>query len=73
MDKLVQSVKGPYLCAEYITIGDLVMWSHFWKLIHNEESELPRESLKDIICRYPRIHNWAFRMQQDMADIYPKL
>lgn len=36
---LLQNLKKKrsiYLCADYITLADLVTWNHFWKICFNE-------------------------------------
>ena len=51
LDKLENKLKEgvAYLCCDKITVGDLVMFSHFWKIIYNPKAATPKEQIKEVI------------------------
>ena len=62
MEKLEILIKDgqAYLCSDKITIADLVMFSHFWKLIYNKEAETPKDEFLSIAVKYPKVNGWLY-------------
>jgi glutathione S-transferase len=67
--------KSCYLVTECLSVADIVMFSHFWKLSMNpccEDTEFA-EKIKACCCKYPEIDAWLKQMCQDLCDVIPKL
>jgi len=64
LDKLENKIKdgSPYLCSNSITLADLVMFSHFWKIIFNPKAETPIDQIKEVVNKYPKVTIWMEKM-----------
>ena len=58
-----------------MSVADIVMFSHFWKLCMNPACEEPEfgEKIKAVCCKYPEIDAWLKQMSEDLSSIFPKL
>ena len=59
--------KGPYLCAEHLTVADIAMFSHFWKLAPNPKRDIRlhdgiKEKVYDEQNGYPLVAEWLKHM-----------
>ena len=74
VDKKRKQQAYKYLVTEQISIADIIMFTHFWKLAYNPEAEQEwADKTKELIGQHPEIQIWAHKMLQDLADIFPKL
>jgi len=48
-----------YLVAEHLTVADIVMFSHFWKLMCNPECDKDLcAKMKECCMKFPEIECW---------------
>ena len=58
--KQTLSVNTPYLVSDQMTIGDIVMFSHFWRLAYNPLcDDQYSQQLKSKISEYKDIQIWC--------------
>ena len=68
------SKDSPYLSGKTMGVGDIVMFSHFWKLAINPEHD--QDFGKKIIAQVKQhegLNLWCTKMQADLKTVFPKL
>ena len=70
----MMKVKGPYLVANYMTIADLMMFAHFWKLGWNPSGNPALAvKVKTRIAKKPIMQKWCHQMNIDLAEVFPNI
>jgi len=56
-----------YLVSDSMTIADLVMFSHFWKLAYNPKAESDlADGIKAAIAKHRALQDWCEQMRKDL-------